>query len=465
MEIFFNTKKCIDYIKSLSDDTRIFLISSSSDTETIVKVHGTYSDLQSLSNQLSQEYKRCKYDSQMSISIFFRDENEKTVRDLNKENSRFLWLQLLVDILIQIPYNDQIQRGKKVHRRISKSSRRLTNLLKPYYFIQKIHFYFVYSIDHFEPKILIFYSYFVFFWPICIINYVQKLYSEQFSINPKYTGKTLILYRGQNMKISEFNHIKGNVGGLLSVNTFFSTTDDLEVAIVFSGFDDKDRLPELISVVFKIEIDLTHPVINKPFASIEHLSRFSDEYEVLFSVGSIFRILNVQYIQISEGYWHVKMKLVDDDNDINELRTELESEYCHKSNMCKLGNALITMDDYKRAERYFRMLLEYLSESHSSVGSIHGSLGSICSKRGNYQAALEYFQKTLHIEEEILKKKTKYHPLLATVCNNVGEIYTHLGDDENAFKYLQHALDIRLKGTVSTHTDLAAIYNNLGRIY
>jgi len=68
-------------------------------------------------------------------------------------------------------------------------------------------------------------------------------------------------------------------------------------------------------------------------------------------------------------------------NDINELRNELEREYCHKIDMCKLGNALIAMGDYKRAERYFRMLLEYLSESHSSVGSIYGSLGSICSKK------------------------------------------------------------------------------------
>ncbi|CAF5015244.1 unnamed protein product, partial [Rotaria socialis] len=127
----------MDYIKTSSDDTRIFFISSSSDTETILKevlplskviaiylfdnlkqititpkesiakVHGPYSDLQSLSNQLSQEYKRYKSDSQRSVSIFSREKNEKTVRDLNKENSRFLWLQLLVDILIKIPYNDQ----------------------------------------------------------------------------------------------------------------------------------------------------------------------------------------------------------------------------------------------------------------------------------------------------------------------------------------------------------------------
>ena len=32
-------------------------------------------------------------------------------------------------------------------------------------------------------------------------------------------------------------------------------------------------------------------------------------------------------------------------------------------------------------------------------------------------------------------------------------------------KILKHALEIRLKGTVSTHTDLAAVYNNLGCVY
>ncbi|CAF4934890.1 unnamed protein product, partial [Rotaria socialis] len=41
--------------------------------------------------------------------------------------------------------------------------------------------------------------------------------------------------------------------------------------MLYSGFDAKDRPPELISVIFEIEIDLIHPVTKKPFASIAHL--------------------------------------------------------------------------------------------------------------------------------------------------------------------------------------------------
>ncbi|CAF3396074.1 unnamed protein product [Rotaria socialis] len=584
LEVFFNFEKCMDYIKTSSDDTRIFFISSSSDTETILKevsplskviaiylfdnlkqititpkesiakVHGPYSDLQSLSNQLSQEYKRYKSDSHMSVSIFSREKNEKTVRDLNKENSRFLWLQLLVDILIKIPYNDQtkdemLHECKIAYKDDKPGQKAIEEFDKNYKSSEAL---LVYTQDSFLYRLFnqalrtenIDFLFIFRFFLADMYNQLQQLHSEQFSINPNYTGKTLILYRGQNMKLSEFSHIKDNVGGLLSVNTFFSTTEDFQIAMLYSGFDDKDRPPELISVVFEIEIDLIHPVTKKPFASIAHLRKIPDEREVLFSVGSIFRIFNAEYIGTSEGYWHVKMKLVDNGDDLNELRNELESQYCHNSHMCNLGSALIAMGDYKRAERYFRMLLEYLSERHSSIGPIYGSLGLICSKKGNYQealesyeqalkyltrikinderenisqiyahiatayhglgkpdlalkylsmatdtdsspdslsyiynqtamtyrdqgdycAALEYFQKTLHIEEEILKR-SNYHPLLATMYNNIGEIYIRLGDDENGFKHLQRALDIRLKGTVSTHTDLAAIYNNLGLIY
>ncbi|CAF1376947.1 unnamed protein product [Rotaria sp. Silwood1] len=582
LKIFFNIEECVDYIKSLSNDTQVFVVSSCSDTETILKevsplsnviaiylldilqqinpkesmtkVHGIYFDMQSLSNRLAQEYKRCKYDLQMSVSVFSRENIEKTVRDLNKESSRFLWLQLLVDILIQIPYNDQAKDEMlhecKVHYKDDKVAQKsIEEFHKTYKFTEALSFYtndsFLYRLFNRALRTENIDFLFIFrFFLADMYNQLKKLHTDQFSTNPKYTGETLILYRGQMMRVSEFSHVKDNVGGLLSVNTFFSTTEDFQVAILYSGFDDKNRSSDFISVIFEIEIDLIQPVTKKPFASIEHLSRFPEEHEVLFSVGSIFRILNAQYMQISEGYWLVKIKLVDNDSDINELRNELENKYCHKSNLCHLGNALIGMGDYARAERYFRMLLEYLPESHSSVGLIYGSLGLVCSKRGNYQAALEfheralqcftriniydeqanicqtyahiatvyhelgkpdlalkyctmatntnsspdslsyiynqmalvyrdkgdyilaldYFKKTLNIEKEILKK-TKYNPLLATMYNNIGEIYIHLGDDENAFKHLQYALNIRLKGTVSTHTDLAAIYNNLGLIY
>ncbi|CAF2964323.1 unnamed protein product [Rotaria sp. Silwood2] len=187
------------------------------------------------------------------------------------------------------------------------------------------------------------------------------------------------------MRMIDFNHIKDNVDRLISVNTFFSTTKDYNIAVIYSSCEAYNEGFELISVIFEIEADLTNRTIKRPFASIQDLSAISDELEVLFSVDSIFRIINVQDRRLNERYWYVKMILVGEDNDIKELRNELEKKYCQNSSLCDLGDALIQMGDYERAERYFRMLLEYLPETNSFVSHINASLGMIFSNKGDYQ--------------------------------------------------------------------------------
>ncbi|CAF4929879.1 unnamed protein product, partial [Rotaria sp. Silwood1] len=312
---------------------------------------------------------------------------------------------------------------------------------------------------------------------------------------------------------------------------------------MFSGFGTCPDL-DVLSVVFEIDVDITHSTSERPFASLNASTTFSDESEVVFSVGSMFRIESIEDKRTINGYWHVRLKLVEDDSDISELRNELDKTYCDESDLCSLGIALRAMGDYQRAERYFRMLLKYMPEGHPNTHRVYSSLGMVARDKGDHQTslkyhekaleylnkssiyneqenigreygdmgtayhhlgdldlalkyftmateiqtspeslsytynqiallyrdkgnaqlALEYFQKTLHIEEQILKTN-QYNPVLATMYNNIGEIYAQLGDNENALKYLHHALDIRLKGTVSTHTDLAAIYSNLGLVY
>ncbi|CAF2741145.1 unnamed protein product [Rotaria sp. Silwood2] len=286
--------------------------------------------------------------------------------------------------------------------------------------------------------------------------------------------------------------------------------------------------------------------MKRPFASIKHLSQFpEEEEEILFSVGSVFRILDVNDRRATKGHWFVKMMMVENDDDLNELRSQLNQQYSRYGNFCDLGSALIGMSDYDRAERYFQMLLEYTPESKASFGLIPNFLGIIYANRGDYQKAfefqeralkfrtqessiqynqhhiantyvhlgavyhhlgqldlalkhlliavelrspttslafayngiaityrdkdntrlaLDYFLKALDIYENVLKRD-KYHPELATTYNNIGEIYSHLGAYDDALNYWTHALEIRLKGIVATHTDLAAIYHNLGVTY
>ena len=52
-----------------------------------------------------------------------------------------------------------------------------------------------------------------------------------------------------------------------------------------------------------------------------------------------------------------------------------------------------------------------------------------------------------------------------TSLNNLGAVYTDLGDFKQAKENHAHALDIRLKQLGPDHVDVAACYNNLVTVY
>ncbi|CAF4667302.1 unnamed protein product [Rotaria sp. Silwood2] len=133
-KIYTNIEECINYIRSLADDVQLFLILSKLNNDlpiqTIInlinihfiyilhmeqkissprkelsnKIRGIYFNIDDLCDQLLRDYSRTL---KMSASIFNKDKKERTVRNLHEDNARFLWLPLLVDILVQIPHNNQ----------------------------------------------------------------------------------------------------------------------------------------------------------------------------------------------------------------------------------------------------------------------------------------------------------------------------------------------------------------------
>ncbi|CAF3326907.1 unnamed protein product [Rotaria sp. Silwood2] len=345
------------------------------------------------------------------MSVFVREKNEKTVRNLSKDNVPFLWFQLLIDILIRIPYNDQakdemlhecrkhygipckdeeeVEENMTVNNYAKTAEEDMINFEKNYKSNEALKFYtndsFLYRLFNLALRTENIDLLFIFrFFLADMYKHLQKLYLEQFPDQLPHT-----VFRGQLMTNQEFNSLKDNIGHLMPINTFFSTTEDRHAAEMFSGFGAD---PNMLSVLFEIEVYIISLTVKRPFVSISHLSTMPDELEVLFSVGSMFRIESVQDTQSIEGYWYVKLKLVEDDSDINEFRVELEKEYCDESDLCSLGSVLIAMGDYKRDERYFRMLLEYLPADHPNTYRIYSCLGKIAHNKGDRQTSLNPFR-------------------------------------------------------------------------
>ncbi len=125
------------------------------------------------------------------------------------------------------------------------------------------------------------------------------------------------------MAKANFERLKRNIGGLLSFNSFVSTSAEENVANSFIlGIGESH--PALVAVIFEIDVDSSMKT-SSPFASVADLSHMR-EAEILFSIHTVFRIGDMK--QFEDGIWHVQLKMtLDEDKQLREL-TEYTRRQC-----------------------------------------------------------------------------------------------------------------------------------------
>ncbi|CAF3283948.1 unnamed protein product [Rotaria sp. Silwood2] len=135
------------------------------------------------------------------------------------------------------------------------------------------------------------------------IRDIDTLYAFRFLIrdihqelkeNKQFDQQLLDLYRGQALRMDELSQIEASIGQYISMNSFLSTNADRTVALVFAQSIDTSN-SSLKPVLFHIRADTTLSN-TKPFADIRLVSHFGeDESEILFILGSAFKINGVEY--------------------------------------------------------------------------------------------------------------------------------------------------------------------------
>ncbi|CAF1492126.1 unnamed protein product [Adineta steineri] len=197
--------------------------------------------------------------------------------------------------------------------------------------------------------------------------------------------KATTVYRGQMMNKHELDMFKENRGKCMSVNTFLSTTLDEAVARCYAG--DGEERPKLESVLFVIHIDYSITNI-KPFASLMDDTRFKDEEEVLFSVGSVFEIS--EHIDLISGtnIWRIELKTSNIQNQhVIDLMNYFMDEIYYDTKDMVLGKFLIYMGKYKDAENYFNDIRRQIVDNDQRpfyVLDLHMSLGVAYHYQTNY---------------------------------------------------------------------------------
>ena len=167
---------------------------------------------------------------------------------------------------------------------------------------------------------------------------LRQLQKQQFSA---CNHTKMRVYRGQFMNIDELRKFQNAVGGYISINTFLSTTEDYHFALRYA----QSRTGMYENVLFIIDIDMNDDEI-KPFAYIQRFSAFPDTAEILFTIGTVFRIDSIQTITDVDRdivYWEIYLTL------------------------CRNSDNIIESDDFDLVLLYMVDILSHLSSKTNKI--------------------------------------------------------------------------------------------------
>ncbi|CAF3101930.1 unnamed protein product [Rotaria socialis] len=530
---FDDEERCLDYIDHLSDDDRIVMIVSGQLGQAIVpqiaylrkivsiyvycmdkqanekwaqhfsKVKGVVAQLDQLihliqSHQTQRQYTRI--DESLVINVF-KPKTQNYEQSSTGLNGQFIHSQLLIDCLIRMvpTTNDKHD---------------FTNVCKEHYKNSPVELSIVEEFDkqYSSQRALWWYTRECFIYRLLNkalrVQNIDILFLLRFFIRD--IGQQLErnkclspirAYRAQQMSKDELEILKNSIGEFISMNSFISTSLNRQKARAF--LYSTNLTDDMEKVFFEIDADPRLKNI-KAFSKIISLSCFPEEEEVLFTVGSIFRLDNIQCD--SEGIWIIRMILCSDNDHqlqtvVQHMQNELGTE---QTNTLVFGHVLRKMGKLDDAEKYYRFFLEQFSYDDSNLAHGYHALGLVANEKGDFGASLIWYNKSLEIFLRILKPndpniavshnsiaivhqrngdyiraldsyekalaiwKRVYgedHPCIGICLNNMSNVYRNEKQYTKALECVERALNILRKHLPVDHADLAALYGSMANIH
>ncbi|CAF0892881.1 unnamed protein product [Adineta steineri] len=394
-------------------------------TQNWKKVIGVHTNIEEICLALQLAVKQCNQDS---IAVSFITAKEMALTDnLNQLEPTFMYTQIFKEILLDMEYGKQAIRQFTAYCRNNNAMSPInTDRFETEYHAQLAVWWYtfpstVYSILNDGLRTLDADAIIIMCFFICHLHQqIQRLYEQQIST---YKTGAFIVYRGQGLMKSDFEKLQKTIGGLMSFNSFLSTSKYKDVSLDFARC--ASTKVDTVGIFFIMYID---PCIKSaPFASIKQLNK----------------------------------KLTSDDDQQLRLLTNRIGEEVSGTGWQRLGKLLLTIGQFNKAEELYNVLLEQTSDENEKV-IYYNQLGFVHSNHGDYEKAIWYHEDALEIQQKALPLN---HLLLAMSYNNIASVYTNMGEYSKALSLFEKTLEMYQKTLPSNHPDIATAYNNIGRVY
>ncbi|CAF3844841.1 unnamed protein product [Rotaria sordida] len=420
-------------------------------------------------------------------------------------NGDFLWLQICIEVLLRMKRRDnereelinlckQIYDGNKSElQNIEKFKQTYTPETAMRWYTNQCFLYKLLNkaLRAQDIDMLIAFRFFI----SDLYQQLKELYSATSHLEP-----ITRVYRGQALPIHELDGIKSIIDQHLSLNSFLSTSLNREVALRFIP-----SIPTANKEKILFEIDIDPSIKNiKPYANISSYSYFQTEAEVLFMLGSIFKI---QSVTKQNDISIINIRLENEyDPELKQLSDYMKHNLDETPSFVTLGDLLLRMAEYDKALRCYERVLKELDgkdqntiqaaqcftgigraanfvkkydlsikyhkkalminlslpNNDYNIAGIYNNLANTYKDRRDHQIALKYFYKSLEINKKINGDDTLE---VARLYFNIGNTYRYQQKYDDALLNLQRTLEIRQKHLPPHHYEIAATLTNIGKVY
>jgi tetratricopeptide (TPR) repeat protein len=430
-------------------------------TKAWMKVTGVHTSMSTICESIEKVVKQHNHNS-IAMSIVLVDEVVSS-QNLDQLEPSFMYTQLLKEILLGLDYNKRECMQNFIAFCRDGNHMSLTNLTRferNYNSKCAIRWYTnqssLYSMLNSALRVLDMKTIMKIAFYICDLHLrIETLYRQQVG---SYGGKPFTIYRGQGLSKLDFDKLRKTRGGLISFNSFLSTSEDRATSLGFA--EAASTNPNLVGILFQISIDPT--ISSAPFANIREESSFKQEEEILFSMHTVFRIGEITEIQHSSPFYEINLELTaDDDPQIRTLTHRIREVIQCVTGLDQLVILLLKIGEMDMAEEITVALLKRESDSRGKA-LYYSNLAYIKSNQGDYRNALRYQEKELEILQKILPPTDR--ALAASHCS-INVLHYMMGEYSKALLSHQKVLPMQQKTLPPNDPNLAISYRSLGTMY
>ncbi|CAF3214882.1 unnamed protein product [Rotaria sp. Silwood2] len=439
-------------------------------TEHYSKISGIFTKKQALLHKIYDDVNVHDKDRDLLMSIFHLAEKENTLEQLSKESVTFIWHQLILKVLrLMTKYDnlkdEMVPKSQAAYRDNEFEENKIKCFQENSCSTKAFWWYtcnsFVYRLLNKALRTQNIEIIFKFrFFINDLHNQIEQLYHQYLDNHTSMIGHHIIVYRIQRLSMKELDLLKSNVNELISMNSFLSATLNQEIVKLVADTDDQlNKSSPLQWVIFIINISNISKEMT-PFAFLKNSSCLQDEdqeeEEVLFTMGTIFKI---QSVEQHENMWHIHLQLSKEQNELSQsLVDHTMKQSGSELDPLLFGWFLYRMSEFDKAERYAQLMLTQLPSNDKGSGNAYNLLGLIYQNVHRLEKSVECYEKALDIYS--LLNCHNSPQVIATHCN-LALVYLKLGDIRNAEEQQRQAEEKLINSSQAKNSLLTATVESL----